>query len=92
MSGSLALEPDVTVILNCKKLLITSLASRHEKTFVKDCELLDMLGGNIWYQLMQIIVYLLFCSWIQLLVLVRAISSIGFKCFTDLEQWCSQTF
>jgi len=42
VSGGLALESDVTVILNCEKLLITSLGSRHEKTFVKDCELLDM--------------------------------------------------
>jgi len=85
VSGSLALESDVTVILNCEKLLITSLASSYEKNFVKDCELLDIFVGYIWYQLMQIIVYLPFSSWIQFLVLVRTICSNGFKCFTDSE-------
>jgi len=50
----------------------------HEKTFVIDCELLDMLVANIWHQLMQIITYLL-SSWIQLLVLLRATCGNGFK-------------
>jgi len=67
------------------------------KKFEKHCDRLwavGMLVANIWYQLMQIIVYLPSFSWIQLLVLMRATRSNGFQCALqkDLEQWCSQTF
>ena len=43
---------------------------------------------------MQIITYLPSCSWIQLLVLVKATCGNGFKCALQnvIEQWCSQTF
>jgi len=34
------------------------------KKIVIDCELLDMFVANIWYQLMQIIIYLPSSSWI----------------------------
>jgi len=95
VSGGLALKSDVTLILTWEKSLTTSVAWRHGKTIVVYCELLDMLVANIWYQLMQIIwpIYLPSSSRIQLLVLVRATCSITWfqMCFTDLEQWCSQT-
>ena len=57
----------------------------HEKTFVIDCEMLDMLVASIWHQLMQIITYLPSSSWIQLLVLVRASCGNGFKCASQKE-------
>jgi len=76
VSGSLALESDVAAILTCEKL-VTSPAWRHEKTFVKGCELLDILVASIW---MQTLIYLPSSSWIQLLVLVRATCCNAFKC------------
>ena len=92
VSAGLALESDVTAVLNCEKL-IDNFAYLKARKKLWD-RLLDMLVANIWYRLMQIITYLPSSSWIQLLVLVRATCGNDFKCALQnvIEQWCSQTF
>jgi len=94
VSVGLALESDVTAVLNCEKLVDKFACLKARK---KLCDrLLDMfmLVANTWYRLLQIITYLPSSSSIQLLVLVRATCVNGFKrsLQEDLEQWCSQTF
>ena len=61
--SGLMLEFDITAVLNCEKLIDNFVCLNARKHFVIDCELLDMLVANIWYQLMQIIIYTHSSSW-----------------------------
>jgi len=58
VSVALALKFDVTGVLNCEKLIGNFAAWRHEKKLCDRLSLLDMLVANIWYLLMQTIMYL----------------------------------
>jgi len=53
-----------------------------KNTFVIDCELLDtsMLVANIFYKLVQIVIYSPSASWIQLLLLLSATCGNGVNC------------
>jgi len=58
VSVALALKFDVTGVLNCEKLIDNFACLKAWKKLCDKSSLLDMLVANIWYLVMQIIIYL----------------------------------